>query len=100
MNKFEFIKTIYREYVVVIIKKDQKRLDNFDKRLLNYLHITKITELKRYNINYIIIDNKDEILYEYKSICNNYSYYIFKCILNDFIDINYKEYLRRHFCEK
>lgn len=80
MNKFEFIKTIYKEYVVVIIKKDQKRLDNFDKRLLNYLHITKITELKRYNINYIIIDNKDEILYEYKSICNNYSYYIFKCI--------------------
>lgn len=100
MNKFEFIKIIYKDYVVVIIKKEQKRLNNIDKRLLNYLHITKITELKRYNINYIIIDNKDEILYEYKSICNNYNYYIFKCILNDFIDINYKEYLRRHFCEK
>lgn len=100
MTRYEFIKNIYKDYIVLITKKNKIITYSKDKELLNYLKIKKLNELKKYNINYIIIDKNNDIFYQYKSINNNYNYYLIKYIIINFIKRYYKEYRRRNISEK
>ena len=95
MTRYKFIKKIYKDYIVLITKKNKIITYSKDKELLMYLNINWLEELKKYNINYIIIDKNNEIFYKYKSINNNYNYYLMKYIMINFIKSNYKEYKRR-----
>lgn len=95
MTRYKFIKNIYKDYIVLITKKNKIITYNKDKELLDYLNVRELKELKKYNINYIIFDKNNEIFYKYKSINNNYNYYLMKYIIINFIKINYKEYRRR-----
>ena len=100
MTRYKFIKKIYKDYIVLITKKNKIITYSKDKELLNYLKIKKLNELKKYNINYIIIDKNNDIFYQYKSINNNYNYYLIKYIIINFIKRYYKEYRRRNISEK
>lgn len=95
MTRYKFIKKIYKDYIVLITKKNKIITYSKDKELLMYLNINRLEELKKYNINYIIIDKNNEIFYKYKSINNNYNYYLMKYIMINFIKSNYKEYKGR-----
>ena len=95
MTRYKFIKKIYKDYIVLITKKNKIITYSKDKELLMYLNINRLEELKNYNINYIIVDKNNEVFYEYKSINNNYNYYLMKYTIINFIKRNYKEYKRR-----
>ena len=97
MTRYNFIKNIYKDYIVLITKKNKIITYDKDKELLDFLNIKDLRELKKYNINYIIIDKNNEIFYRYNSINNNYNYYLIKYIITNFIKRNYKEYKRRHY---
>ena len=95
MTRYKFIKKIYKDYIVLITKKNKIITYSKDKELLMYLNINRLEELKNYTINYIIVDKNNEVFYEYKSINNNYNYYLMKYTIINFIKRNYKEYKRR-----
>lgn len=97
MTRYNFIKNIYKDYIVLITKKNKIITYDKDKELLDFLNIKDLRELKKYNINYIIIDKNNEIFYRYNRINNNYNYYLIKYIITNFIKRNYKEYKRRHY---
>ena len=44
---YNYIKNIYKDYIVLIIKKNKIVTCNKDKELLDYLNIRKLKELKK-----------------------------------------------------
>ena len=78
-NRFEFIKNIYKDYIIFILKKDKYYIFNNDKLICNCYDIN-INNINKYNINYLIIDNLDVI--EIRECDNNLYYeYLIKSIL-------------------
>ena len=78
-NRYEFIKKIYKDYIIFIVKKDKYyTLDN-DKLICNYYDIN-IKNINKFNINYLVLDNLDIVeIKEYND--NSYYEYLIKSII-------------------
>lgn len=82
-NRYEFIKKLYKEYIIFIIKKNKYYVFNNDKKIceiynINYYNIDK------FNINYLVLNNLDIIkLVKYDN--NKYYEYLIKSILINII---------------
>lgn len=80
-NRYIFFKKLFPDYIIIF--NDGKRLKSIkkDKILMNYM--------KNKDINYIIVDNENNIE-EYKFKKNNYKKYIIRLFLYDLLE-NMKE---------
>ncbi len=69
MNRYLFFKGLYKEYVILF---KNNKIYGIDKYLKKYL--------KNKDLNYLIIDNDNNIeIYKYK--VNNYKYYLIRLFL-------------------
>lgn len=80
-NRYIFFKKLFPEHIIIF--NDGKRLKSIkkDKILMNYM--------KNKDMNYIIVDNENNIE-EYKCKKNNYKKYIIRLFLYDLLE-NMKE---------
>lgn len=80
-NRFEFIKNIYKDYIIFIVKKDKYYMFGNDALICKHFDID-VRNVKKININYLILDNLDII--EIKKYDNNlyYEYLIKSLIIN------------------
>lgn len=77
-NRYIFFKRLYKDYLLLFIKKDKLLSFNIDNRIISILSSSSnniLEVLTTNSINYIIVDNIDII--EIKSFTNN-SYNLYK----------------------
>ena len=80
-ERYEVIKKLYPNYLILIIKNNKYYTFDEDKLIFNYLN----RNLNKYEINYIILDNLDIIVKkEYEN--NNYLNYYFKINLINILE--------------
>lgn len=76
-NRYSFTKGIYGDYLVIIKRKNRYYSFGNDKGILDYIGFRgKLYILKRYGINYIILDDL-EIIDMGNFIINNYYRYLY-----------------------
>lgn len=82
-NRYEFVKKLYKDYIIFIVKKDKYyTLDNDNLICKNYN--ININNINKYNLNYLILDNLDIV--KIKEYDNNLYYeYLIKSIFIDLI---------------
>lgn len=90
-SRYNFTKNIYKDYVVLIYRKKKYYSYDKDKIILDYIGFNnKLYILRKYNINFIILDDLELIgIVHYK--INNYYKYLFI----SYIDCIIKEIRRR-----
>lgn len=86
-SRYDFTKNIYKDYVVLIYKKKKYYSYDKDRRILDYIKFNnKLYILKKYNINFIVLDDLEIIGIVHYEI-NNYYKYLFisyiDCIMNE-----------------
>ena len=82
INRYKFTKNIYKDYIVLIIKNKKYYSFDKDKKILDYINFNnKLYLLKKYSINFIVLDNL-EIL----SI-NNYYKYLYMSYIKDILSV-------------
>ena len=87
-NRYDFIKNIYKDYIIFIVKKDKYYTFKNDELICKYFNIN-LNNIDKYNLNYLVLDHLDII--EIKEYDNNKYYeYLIKSI---FIDVINKERL-------
>lgn len=77
-NRYLFFKRLYKDYLLLLIKKDKLLSFNIDNRIISILSSSSnniLEVLTTNSINYIIVDNLDII--EIKSFTNN-NYNLYK----------------------
>ena len=77
-NRYIFFKRLYKDYLLLFIKKDKLLSFNIDNRIISILSSSSnniLEVLTTNSINYIIVDNLDII--EIKTFTNN-SYNLYK----------------------
>ena len=75
-NRYLFFKRLFPEYVIIFKKKNNYSSMNWDKRLISFI--------SRQDLNYIIIDNNNNIeIYSYNE--NKYKEYIIRLFLKDLV---------------
>lgn len=77
-NRYIFFKRLYKDYLLLLIKKDKLLSFNIDNRIISILSSSSnniLEVLTTNSINYIIVDNLD--IKEIKSFTNN-SYNLYK----------------------
>lgn len=80
-ERYEVIKTLYPNYLILLIKNNKYYTFDEDKIIFNYIN----RNLNKYEINYIILDNLDIIVKkEYEN--NNYINYYFKVNLINILE--------------
>lgn len=91
INRYNFTKNIYKDYIVLIVRKKKLYTFNQDKRILNYIGFNnKIYRIRKRKINYLILDDLDIIeIIKYDN--NNYNKYLLLSYLKDIL----KEIRRR-----
>lgn len=90
INRYNFTKNIYKDYIVLIVRKKKLYTFNQDKRILNYIGFNnKIYRIRKRKINYLILDDLDII--EIIKYDNNYNKYLLLSYLKDIL----KEIRRR-----
>lgn len=91
INRYNFTKNIYKDYIVLIVRKKKLYTFNQDKRILNYIGFNnKIYRIRKREINYLILDDLDIIeIIKYDN--NNYNKYLLLSYLKDIL----KEIRRR-----
>lgn len=55
-TRYLFLKRLYPNYVIIILKKDKYITFDIDNKIFNLLN-NSFNNLDKYNINYLIIDN-------------------------------------------
>ena len=85
-NRYEFIKNIYKDYVIFIIKKDKYYTFNNDKLICDIYNIN-IENIDKKEINYITLDNLDIIKIN-KDDNNKYYEYLIKSIIISLVRTN------------
>lgn len=85
INRYEFTKNIYKDYIVLIIKNKNYYSFDKDKRILDYINFdNKLYLLKKYSINFIVLDNL-EILSINNYEINNYYKYLYMSYIKDIL---------------
>ena len=76
INRYKFVKNLYPEYLVIIIRKRKYYSFYRDLDILKYINFKDNTRIiKNKKINYIVINNMDIVeKYSYKD--NNYDKYL------------------------
>ncbi len=78
-NRYLFAKSIYKDYVILIAKKGKYYSFDKDKMILDYINPkdrNKIYLLKKFSVNFVVIDDL-EILGIGKFKINNYYKYLY-----------------------
>lgn len=78
-NRYEFIKKIYKEYIIFILKKNKYYVFNNDEKICKLFNINYYN-IDNFNINYIVLNNLDiskKVSYD----DNKYYEYLIKYIL-------------------
>lgn len=74
-NRYKFCKELYSNYIIYIKRKNRLNTYFIDKKICMMLGIRSYCCLKKYNINYLVLDNLEIIKKsEYKN--NNYNKYL------------------------
>lgn len=85
INRYKFTKNIYKDYIVLIIKNKKYYSFDKDKKILNYINFNnKLYLLKKYSINFIVLDNL-EILSINNYDVNNYYKYLYISYVKDIL---------------
>ena len=85
INRYEFTKNIYKDYIVLIMKNKNYYSFDKDKRILDYINFdNKLYLLKKYSINFIVLDNL-EILSINNYDVNNYYKYLYISYVKDIL---------------
>lgn len=85
INRYEFTKNIYKDYIVLIVKNKNYYSFDKDKRILDYINFdNKLYLLKKYSINFIVLDNL-EILSINNYEINNYYKYLYMSYIKDIL---------------
>ncbi len=85
INRYEFTKNIYKDYIVLIMKNKNYYSFDKDKRILDYINFdNKLYLLKKYSINFIVLDNL-EILSINNYEINNYYKYLYMSYIKDIL---------------
>ena len=79
-NKYELANILYKDYVILIYKKNKLYYYDNDK----LCNLKKLNQLRKLHINYLIIDNLDIYKKEYKD--NKYLEYYLKDNLNNILN--------------
>jgi len=87
-NIYKFIKNIYKDYIIFIVKKDKYYTFKNDELICKCFNVS-LDNINKYNLNYLVLDNLDII--EIKEYDNN-KYYEY-LIKNIFINVINKEKL-------
>ena len=78
-NRYKFTKNIYSYYIVLLYKKNKYYTYGIDKKILEYIKFNNKTYiLRKYRINYLVLDELD-IIEKYKYVDNQvvrYSYLV------------------------
>lgn len=66
-NRYSFTKNVYKDYIVLIIRKNKYYSYNKDREVLDYIRFKDKTNiLRKRHINYLVLDDLDIIeKYEY-----------------------------------
>lgn len=85
INRYNFTKNIYKDYIVLIVRKRKLYTFNQDKRILNYIGFNnKLYRIRKKEINYLILDDLDIIeIREYDN--NNYNKYLLLSYIKDIL---------------
>ena len=87
INRYKFTKNIYKDYIVLIIKNKKYYSFDKDKKILDYINFNnKLYLLKKYSINYIVLDNL-EILSINNYDINNYYKYLYMSYIKDILSV-------------
>ena len=85
INRYKFTKNIYKDYIVLIIKNKKYYSFDKDKKILDYINFNnKLYLLKKYSINFIVLDNL-EILSINNSDVYNYYIYLYISYVKDLL---------------
>lgn len=84
-SRYEFTKNLYKDYIVLIYKKKKYYSFDSDKRILDYIDFNnKLYKLKKYSINFIVLDDLEIIgMANYKD--NNYNKYLYISYIKDIL---------------
>lgn len=85
INRYNFTKNVYKDYIVLIVRKRKLYTFNQDKRILNYIGFNnKLYRIRKKEINYLILDDLDIIeIREYDN--NNYNKYLLLSYIKDIL---------------
>lgn len=87
INRYKFTKNIYKDYIVLIIKNKKYYYFDKDKKILDYINFNnKLYLLKKYSINFIVLDNL-EILSINNYDINNYYKYLYMSYIKDILSV-------------
>ena len=76
-NRYSEIKKLYDDYLILIKKKNKYLSYENDKEILDYIKFSKVKELKKRKINYLILENLDIIeMIDNKEKNKYYTYFI------------------------
>jgi len=81
-NRYKFVKEMYPNYIIFVKKRDTYHTYFIDNKICRLLNINKIKDIKKYKINYIMLDNL-EIVCKCKNEINNYNKYIISYLVNE-----------------
>ena len=74
-NRYEVIKKLYPEYIIILIKKAKYITIDTDKEIMDYLKIDSLNKLKKFKMNYLILDNLEIVDIKEYNQNNNYKIY-------------------------
>lgn len=85
-SRYEFTKNLYKDYIVLIYKKKKYYSFDSDKRILDYIDFNnKLYKLKKYSINFIVLDDLEIIgIASYKD--NSYNKYLYISYIKDILN--------------
>lgn len=85
INRYNFTKNVYKDYLIIIRRKNKYYTFSKDKKILNYINFKdKIYVIKKKQINYLILDNLDIIdITKYDN--NNYNKYLYLSYIDDIL---------------
>lgn len=84
-SRYNFTKNIYKEYIVLILKNNKYYSFDKDKKILNYISFSnKLYLLRKYSINFIVLDDLEIIgIGRYEN--NNYYKYLTLSYIKDIL---------------
>ena len=82
-NRYDFTKSVYPKYIVILLKKGKPYSFSIDRKILNFIGFKDSVQiLKKNKINYLILDELDIIdMQNYND--NNYDRFLYLVYINE-----------------